>query len=84
MSQRSFGELKPRRRSPWPGQQLIGNMPKGVAKERATCELCEYKVKPGQRVALYFDAEAWVHLGCMMRELHRRNAEELKEMGWST
>ena len=44
----------------------------------ADCSLCDRRVKPGQRIALHFETEAWVHLSCMMQMLAFRDMEQRK------
>ncbi len=77
-SQRSF-QLQ--RRSPWPGQKLTGRMPKTTASRREPCPACPVDIKPGQRIGLLFDehdtsVKSWAHLGCVIREVNRRNHGE--------
>ena len=83
MPPRSF-QLKARR-SPWPGETLTGRMPRGTAKIRSACALCVFDIKPGQRIGVYIDAvdrgSRWAHLGCVVREVAARHADDYTEDG---
>lgn len=68
----------PAKRSPFPGQTLSGRMPRKVASRRSDCTLCPVQVKAGQRVAMHFASDSWVHLGCMMRLLAQEQRESMQ------
>ena len=51
-------------------------MPRSTCKVAHDCPLCPHRVRPGQRIALDFDSREWTHLGCLIRKMHERPADE--------
>lgn len=34
------------------------------------CSLCPHRIKVGQWVGLHFVSGRWVHVGCLIRDMH--------------
>lgn len=61
--------VKARRPSSTPGPYA---MQSHAARTRSACPLCPVAVKPGQRVARWFETDTWAHVGCLVRTLSAR------------
>lgn len=36
------------------------------------CSLCPHRIKVGSWIGLHFASGLWVHVGCLIRDMHRQ------------
>lgn len=52
-------------------------MPRTRCRVAQDCALCPVRIKPGSWIGKDFRTQLWCHVGCLVREMHRRQRIDL-------